>query len=52
MIWPETAFAGFASRNAALHDKTVRDATSKNAALITGIPRFALTGASKFRDYA
>ena len=34
MIWPETAFAGFASRNAALLDKTVRDATSKKGTLI------------------
>lgn len=41
VIWPETAFAGFASRNTALLDKTVRDATSKKGTLITGIPRFA-----------
>ena len=40
VIWPETAFAGFASRNAELLDKTVRDATSKKGTLITGIPRF------------
>ena len=40
VIWPETAFAGFASRNAELLDKTVRDATGKKGALITGIPRF------------
>ena len=39
MIWPETAFAGFASRHAALLNKTVRDATNKDAVLITGIPR-------------
>ncbi|MFL2845165.1 MAG: apolipoprotein N-acyltransferase [Candidatus Puniceispirillaceae bacterium] len=42
VIWPETAFAGFASRNAALLDKTVRDATSKKGTLITGIPRFGI----------
>ncbi len=40
VIWPETAFAGFASRDNALLDKTVRDATSKKGTLITGIPRF------------
>ena len=40
VIWPETAFAGFPSRDAALLDKTVRDATSKKGTLITGIPRF------------
>ena len=40
VIWPETAFAGFASRNAALLDRTVRDAISKKGTLITGIPRF------------
>ena len=40
VIWPETAFAGFASRDAALLDKTVRDATNKKGTLITGIPRF------------
>ena len=39
VIWPETAFAGFASRNAALLDRTVRDATSEQGTLITGIPR-------------
>jgi apolipoprotein N-acyltransferase len=40
VVWPETAFAGFASRNTALLERTVRDATIKNSALITGIPRF------------
>ncbi len=40
VIWPETAFTGFASRNAELLDKTVRDATANQSALITGIPRF------------
>ena len=40
VIWPETAFAGFASRNASLLDKTARDATVKKGTLITGIPRF------------
>ena len=39
VIWPETAFAGFASLDAALLEKTVRDATSEKGALITGIPR-------------
>lgn len=40
VIWPETAFAGIASRNVALLDRTVREATNKQGALITGIPRF------------
>jgi len=40
VIWPETAFAGLAGPNAALLDKTVRDATNKKGTLITGIPRF------------
>jgi apolipoprotein N-acyltransferase len=40
VIWPETAFAGFPSRNAELLDRTVREATSKRSVLITGIPLF------------
>ena len=40
VIWPETAFAGLAGRNAELLDRTVREATIKTSALITGIPRF------------
>ena len=40
LIWPETAFVGFASRNAELLEKTARDATGKKGTLITGIPRF------------
>ena len=40
VIWPETAFAGFASRNTELLEKTVRNSISKKGTLITGIPRF------------
>ena len=40
VIWPETAFAGFASRNAALLDKTVRDATSKKGNFDYRYPSF------------
>jgi apolipoprotein N-acyltransferase len=40
VIWPETAFAGFASRNQALLDTTIRNATQNDGVVITGIPRF------------
>ena len=40
VIWPETAFAGFASRNQSLFDKTIRNATQNDGVVITGIPRF------------
>ena len=40
VIWPETAFAGFPNRNAELLKKTVSNALTSQATLITGIPRF------------
>jgi apolipoprotein N-acyltransferase len=39
VIWPETAFAGFASRNKSLLDTTIRNATQNDGVVITGIPR-------------
>jgi apolipoprotein N-acyltransferase len=40
VIWPETAFAGFASRSQSLLNTTIRNATQNDGVVITGIPRF------------
>ena len=39
IIWPETAFAGFPNHNVELLKRTVREATTSQGTLITGIPR-------------
>ena len=39
-IWPETAFAGFASHSKTLLDTTIRNATQNDGVVVTGIPRF------------
>ena len=42
VIWPETAFAGFASRSQSLLDRTIRNATQNDGVVITGIPRLGV----------